>query len=128
MPKIISWNIYIGYAQNGRKIKNALKLLKFGTFDISNMPISILMSKMIFIKYLFTTCLAQIGTKIINIQDLLKFGTYDISNITVSILMSKIIFIKYLPPVRPKLVLKTEVLRIYWSLAHLIFQIYRFQF
>ena len=29
-----------------------LYLLKIGTFDISNIPISILMSKMIFVKYL----------------------------------------------------------------------------
>ena len=33
-------------------MKNAQNLLKFGLIDISNMPISILMSKMIFIKYL----------------------------------------------------------------------------
>ena len=39
-------------AQIGRKTKSAQDLLKFGTFDISNMPISILMSKMIFIKSL----------------------------------------------------------------------------
>ena len=39
-------------AQIGRKTKSAQDLLKFGTFDISNMPISILMSKMIFIESL----------------------------------------------------------------------------
>ena len=39
------------------------------------------------------------------------------------ILMSKIIFIKYVPPVRPKLVPKLKVLRIYWNLAHSIIQI-----
>ena len=39
-------------AQIGPKIKSAQNLLKFGTFNISNMPISTLMSKMIFIKYL----------------------------------------------------------------------------
>ena len=39
-------------AQIGPKIKSAQNLLKFGTFDISNMPVSILMSKMIFIKCL----------------------------------------------------------------------------
>ena len=33
------------------KIKNTHNLLKFGTLDISNMPILILISKMIFIKY-----------------------------------------------------------------------------
>ena len=34
------------------KIKNGQDLLKFGTFDISNNPISMLMSKMVFMKYL----------------------------------------------------------------------------
>ena len=36
------------------KIKNAQNLLNFGTLDISNIPISILMSKMMFMKYLPT--------------------------------------------------------------------------
>ena len=61
-------------------------------------------------------------------QTLLEFGTIHISNIAISILMSKIIFIKYLPPGRPKLVPKLIVLRIYWKLAHLMFQIRRSQF
>ena len=39
-------------AQIHPQIKSAQNLLKFGKFDISNMPISILMSKMIFMKYL----------------------------------------------------------------------------
>ena len=39
------------------------------------------------------------------------------------ILTSKIIFIKYLPSVRPKLVPKLKILRIYRNLAHSIFQI-----
>ena len=34
----------------GPKIKSAQNLLKFGTFDISNIPILILVSKMIFSK------------------------------------------------------------------------------
>ena len=34
------------------KIENAQNLLKFGTCDISNIPISILMLKIFFIKYL----------------------------------------------------------------------------
>ena len=38
--------------QMGPKMKNAQDLLKFSKFDISNIPISILMSKIIFIKYL----------------------------------------------------------------------------
>ena len=41
---------------------------------------------------------------------------------------SKIIFMKYLSPVRPKLVPKLKVLRIYWNLAHSIFQICQSQF
>ena len=39
-------------AQIGPKIKNPWDSLKFSTFDISNMPIWILMSKMIFMKHL----------------------------------------------------------------------------
>ena len=38
--------------QIGFKIKNAQNFSKFGQFGISNMPISILMSNLIFIKYL----------------------------------------------------------------------------
>ena len=41
-------------AQIGSKIESAQDLLKFGVFDNLNIPISILMSKMIFIKYLPT--------------------------------------------------------------------------
>ena len=40
------------WAEIGFKIKNAQGLLKFGTFGISNIPISIFMSKIVFIKYL----------------------------------------------------------------------------
>ena len=39
-------------AQIGPKIKNAQNLLKLGTFDISNMQVSILISKIILMKYL----------------------------------------------------------------------------
>ena len=39
-------------AQIGPKIKSAQNLLKFGTCNTSDMTISILMSKMILIKYL----------------------------------------------------------------------------
>ena len=42
------------YVQISPKIKNAQSLLKFGTFDISSIPILILMSKISFIKYLPT--------------------------------------------------------------------------
>ena len=42
--------------------------------------------------------------------------------------MSKIIFMKYLSPVRPKLAPKLKVLRIWWNLAHWIFQIFQSRF
>ena len=35
--------------------------------------------------------------------------------------MSKIFFMKYLPAVRPKMVPKLKMLRIYWNLEYLIF-------
>ena len=70
----------------------------------------------------------QNGPKIKTVQNLLKFGTCDILNIPISILMLKIIFIKFLPPVRPKLVPKLKVFRIYWNLAHSVFQICQSQF
>ena len=51
--KINSYEIFTTcQAQISPKIKNAQNLLKFGTFDISNMPVSILMSKITFMKYL----------------------------------------------------------------------------
>ena len=87
--------------------------MKSGPTDISDMPISTLMSKIVFMKYLFTTYQAQIGPKIKHAQNLLKFGIFDISNIFISILMSKIIFINYLPPTRLKLVTKLKTLIIY---------------
>ena len=40
-------------AKIGPKIKKAQNLLKFGSFDISNIPISILISKIMFIKYFY---------------------------------------------------------------------------
>ena len=83
--------------QIGPKIKNVQNLLKSGTFDISNIPISILMSKIIPIKYL-TPVRAQIGPKVKSAQNLLKFGAFNISNMLISILTSKMILIKYLPP------------------------------
>ena len=83
--------------------------MKFGTFDISNIPISTLMSQIIFIKYLPPVRL-QICTKIKSVQTLLKLGTFDVSNMQISILKLKKIFVKYLPPVRPKLIPKLKML------------------
>ena len=85
-----------------------------------------IMSKIIFMKYL-TPCPAQIGPKIKSNQNFLKFGTFDVSNKPISILMSKMFFIKYLPIARPQLFPKWKMLRIYWNLTELIFQIYQFQ-
>ena len=69
------------------------------------------MSKMVFINIYH--CKAQIGWKMKNALNLLKFGLFDISNMKILILKSKIIFMKYLPIVRPKLVPKLKMLRIY---------------
>ena len=79
--KNIFYTIFtICYAQIGPKNKNAQNFLKFVTFDISGMPISILMSKMIFIKYLL-----PIGPKIKDAQYLLKPGTSNILSMVISI-------------------------------------------
>ena len=72
--------------------------------------------------YIFTNCSTRISCKIENDQVLIKFATFHISNIPILILMSKIIFIKCLPSLRTKLFPKLKVLRIYWNLAHSIFQ------
>ena len=114
-------------AQIGLKIKSAQKLLKFGTLNVSNILSSILTSKFIFIKYL-PPAWAQKCPKIKSAQNLLKFGTSDNSNMSILISMSKMIFIEYLPSVRPKFVPRLKVLKSYWNLEHLIFQICRSQF
>ena len=50
---MIFYEIFANYsAQIGPKVKNVQNLLKFGWIFISNMLISILMSKRLFIKYL----------------------------------------------------------------------------
>ena len=51
MSKIIFMNIY-HQVQNGPKIKDSQNLLNFGPCDASNILILILMSKIIFLKYL----------------------------------------------------------------------------
>ena len=105
--------IFIKYLPTIRSklVQSAQNLLKFGTFDISIVPISYLMSKMIFIKYL--PLVYKLVPNLKSAQNLLKFGTFGISNMPILILMSKIIFIKYLPPARPKLVPKLKMLRTY---------------
>ena len=73
------------------------------------MLISILMSKMIFIKYLPPARL-KFFSKIKSAYIFWKLGTFDISNKQISILKSKLIFMKYLPLVRPKLAPKLKML------------------
>ena len=43
-------------------------------------------------------------------------------------IISKTIFIKYLPPVRPKMVPKLKMLRVFWNLAHVLFRISQSRF
>ena len=50
--KCFLWIIYLLLGPNWSQNQECSGLLKFGTFDISNIPISLLMSKIIFIKYL----------------------------------------------------------------------------
>ena len=115
------WILATSFAGICPKIKSARNLLKFGTFDISNMPISMMLNIIFIIYYILYICLAQIGPKIKEAQDLLKSLTFDVLNILISILKSKMIFVKYLPPFRLKLVLILKMLSIYWNLAHSIF-------
>ena len=110
--------------QIGPKIKNAADLLKFGTFDIPNIPISIknfffniyhlfrpkLVSKLKVLRNywnlahsVFQTCWPRFWRK-----NLFLLNTYHLFG--------------------PKWVPKLKVLRIYWNLAHLIFQICRSRF
>ena len=58
----------------------------------------------------------------------MKFSIFHISYIPISILMLKIIFIKHVPLVRHKLIPKLKVLRMFWNLAHSIFQICQSRF
>ena len=64
--KLFLWDITC-WAQIDPKIKNAQDLLKFGKIDISNIPISIFMQKIVFIKCLLPVSpkWSQIGTKLV---------------------------------------------------------------
>ena len=84
------------YAQIGPKIKSAQNLLKFGTFNISNTAILMLVSKMVFMKYLP----GQINVKV---KIDLKFK-FDISSILILTMRSDKSFIKHLLHVMVKLV------------------------
>ena len=70
---------------------------------------------------IFTNCQTKIGPRIKIAQILSKLGAFDISNIPILILMSKLVFIKQLLPVKPKVVPRLKILRIYLNLAHLVF-------
>ena len=105
------------------KIQSLQNLLKFGTIDISNIPISILISKITFKKY-FLPVKPKLVSKLKMLKIYRNLGIFDILSIPISILMWKLIFLNYLPPVWPKLVPKLKVLRFYWNLAHLIFRIF----
>ena len=127
MSKTIFKNIYHLLDPNWSQIKSAQNLLEFGTTDVSNISISILMSKIVFIKYL-PPVRPKLVPKLKMLRMYLYLGTFDILNSPISGLMQKIIFMKYLPPVWPKLVTKLKVLRIYWNLANLLFQICQSRF
>ena len=85
-------------------MKNAQNLLKFGTLDISNIPISILMSKMIFMKYV-PAARGRLTSRL----KLLKNSCliFDVFWILTAV-SDKSFFIEHLPQVVPKLVLKSE--------------------
>ena len=52
MSKILFYEIFTTcYVLIGPKITNAQSLLKFGIFDMSNIPILIFMSEIFFVKY-----------------------------------------------------------------------------
>ena len=128
MLKIFFWNIYQLLGSNWFQSKNCSEFIeiwniwyfKYGDLDFN--------VKNNFYKIFTTYHALQVNPKIKNTQNLLKFGAFDISNIPVLVLISKILFIKYLPPGRPKLVPKLKMIRIYWNLEHLIFQIYQSRF
>ena len=102
-------------------------LLEFGTTDISNISISIVMSKIIFIKY-WPLVQSKLVPKLKMLRIYWNLGTFDISNILISSLIWKIVFMKYLSPIWPKLVPKLKVPRIYWNRKKSIFQICQSQF
>ena len=87
-------------AQIDPKIKGAQDLLKFGTFDVSNAPIWILVWKMIFMKYLP----GQIHLKI---KIALKI-MFDIPSIPFLTMRYDKSFIEQLLHVMPKLVSNFE--------------------
>ena len=90
------------------------------------MPISILTSKIIFMKYLPPARSKLVPKmKILRIYRNLAHLIFKYPDLKFDV---KVIFIKYLPPIRPTLVPKLRVLRIYWNLVHSIFQICQSRF
>ena len=91
------------------------------------MPISILMSTIIFMKHL-----SPVRPKFVPKLKILKIY-WNLAHLMLQICQSrfwhqKYFFIKSLPVARPQLIPKWRMLRIYWNLADLIFQICRSQF
>ena len=121
---VLLLNTYHCSAQIGSKIKSAQNLLKFGTFDISNMPISILMTKMIFIK-----SLQPVRPKLF--PKLKIFLIYwNLVHLIFRISRSqfwcqKLFFINYWPIAKPKLFPKWKMLRIHWNLIKIFDKNYR---
>ena len=90
------------------------------------MPISILTSKIIFMKYLPPARSKLVPKmKMLRIYRNLAHLIFKYPDLKFDV---KVIFIKYLPPIRPTLVPKLRVLRIYWNLVHSIFQICQSRF
>ena len=88
-----------------------LNLLKFATSNISNMPNSVLMSKISFMKYL-----PPVRPKLIpklKSSEVIEIWHIRYFKYAVSIMTSKMVFMKYLPIVRPKLISKLKESRIY---------------
>ena len=105
-------------AQTGPKIKRSQNFLKFGIFDISNMPISILLSKINFIKYL-----QPVRPKLVSKLKMLSIY-WNLTHLIFWISQcwfwwQKLFLMKYLPIARPKLVPKWKMLRFYWNLINI---------
>ena len=79
----------------GPKMKRAQNLTKFGTFNISNMPILILMSKMTFMKYL-----PHVRPKFVPILKVPRIH-WNFNNVDLDFNVENDFFIKYLPIAQP---------------------------
>ena len=103
-------------------------LMKLDTFDISSIPISILMSNIIFIKHL-----PPVRSRLVPELKVLRIYwnlTHSIFQICKCQFWCQKWFslMKYLPIARPQQVPKWKMLRIYWNLTKLLFQTCTTQF